>query len=181
MFYLLWMPAKVECSQLIAGAGVDPDVNHQNGIKSPERSWVPQTFLRQWMAMLRTPRLLGQECSLVLVVIHSGKHFRMPVCPRSKSTGGEATRFSLWLDQLIHLVDVKKGEISSVTMSGAVLGFWYSMYQALTIYCSVGKHIDNSNFLYEFRFWWKHPLGQRNLQHFIEICPHCPQEIEPES
>lgn len=37
----LWMPAKVECSQLIAGAGVDPDVNHQNGIKSPERSRGP--------------------------------------------------------------------------------------------------------------------------------------------
>lgn len=37
----LWMPVEAECSQLIAGAGVDPDMNHQNGIKPPERSWGP--------------------------------------------------------------------------------------------------------------------------------------------
>lgn len=37
----LWMPVEAECSQLIAGTGVDPDMNHQNGIKPPEMSWGP--------------------------------------------------------------------------------------------------------------------------------------------
>lgn len=35
------MPVEAECSQLIAGTGVDPDMNHQNGIKPQEMSWGP--------------------------------------------------------------------------------------------------------------------------------------------
>ena len=35
------MPVEAECSLLIAGAGLDPDMNHQNGIKPPEMSWGP--------------------------------------------------------------------------------------------------------------------------------------------
>ena len=58
------------------------------------------------MAMERTPRMprpgvqLGAAL-LVLVVIHSGKHFRMLGSLRSKSTGGEAPRFPLWLDHIL--------------------------------------------------------------------------------